>query len=212
MSDDALWKLVNGPAKPKLNLDLSRHDHRGDAGKFAVKPTDTPGKPAPDAGIGLNGSIRHPQSQNTLIIRKNGQSFTTAGIAMQYGIKLKASQENESISALVPLTGKQLEKLLSAVSDECMGLSDDDTPDPATKNTAAKAMRSSMKEGRQSSTGKPYPFGRKMRQLKSGGYVEAANPADMPKVILTDPLYGDWVLQGNQATSQLSKEILKGIN
>lgn len=212
MSDDALWKLVNGPAKPKLGLDLSnRHNVREDAtGKFAVKPTDAPGQPEPTTGIGNNGSLRHPASGKTLILKRAGVAYTTALIASAYGIKLSNKQMNEPGSTLVKLNSKQLLKLLDAVQAEFDELNGDDSQDPAKPQSKLSAAE---KEGRVSSTGPRSGFGVPMKELRSGGLVAASN-ADHGATILTPTNYEPWesIEQGSQpALSQLSQDILNSI-
>lgn len=203
--DAALWAAISVPQRPKLNLDLSRHDVRGDGGQFAPKETATaPVKPAP-----LNGSIKHPLDGRVLMLKRSGRFFTTALIAMSFGIKLSKRQESEPGSTYVPLTGKQATKILAAVESQCMGL--EDAPDP---NKPASALTKAEREGRVSSTGPRSGFGVPMKQLKSGGWVQSNSNTDMPSVILTptETSPWEWIEQGTQKLSQLSKDILKGIN
>lgn len=209
MSDQPLWDLVNGPPRKKLNLDLSRHDHRGDAGKFAVKPTAAPGKPDPTGGIGNNGSIKDPRTGSTLIIRKGGTNYTTSLIALAYGVKLPAKYENLPGSTLIPLSRKQLVKLLATVEAQCSEL--DSAPDP---NRPQSALKSSEREGRVSSTGKRAPFGVPMEAAPGGGLRAKSGTysnTGMPDVLLTPYLPGDWVETGEVQLSPLSQEIRNSI-
>ena len=204
IGDAALWAAISVPQKPKLGLDLSRHDVRGDGGMFAPKETAAaPGKPA--TGIGNNGSVKSPLDGSVLMLKRSGKFFTTALIAMSYGIKLSKRQEAEPGSTYVPLTGKQATKILEAVEAQCMGL--DDAPDP---NKQASALTKAEREGRVSSTGPRSGFGVPMKELRSGGLVQASN-ADHSWDILTPIETTPWIEVGDVPLSQLSQEIRNSI-
>lgn len=191
--DDVLWKFLKGtPAKPPV-VELSYQELLDGQRRLVEAERPQANNPAVDPGT------QAPAPQ--MLVKKGGVIYAQAGVCLQFGVAKQLANRAQSIHDMIPLTDKQVAKLTRKVAAAAQDLDDTGTGNGTPKSTAASALKSSMREGRQPAGGK-YPFARAMRTAKGGGLVEASRNNDgrspyssrqaMPRAINTPSDYSAW--------------------
>jgi hypothetical protein len=199
MPDQPLWDAINRKARDHTVILANSFDDM-ERGTSELMKTD-----APEVT-----SLKNPLTGNVLMIKQGGIWHTTAGICIQYGVALALANKATGIHDMIPLTNRDMSKLLAAVQAKCH-----DLPKP-TRGGSGKnnsAFKSSQREGRVSATGPPAPFGTQMKTARGGGLVQAANTG-YPREVLTPPDYSDsWVRVGqkpaDKATFNAMRQVIR---